>query len=98
MKLLNNIKRIGLDISALISIGLLMILTPENILPFEAKTNLVALFFTKFILVSAGIIHAHITRKLLFSYIDFSKEKEISNNIMIIMIYVVIIFGWTRGG
>jgi quinol-cytochrome oxidoreductase complex cytochrome b subunit len=75
-----------------------MIFAPDNYFPVEARTGLVSLFIVKFILVSAAIIHAHITRKLLFPYIDFSKEKELTNNVMIIVWYVIIIFGWTRGG
>lgn len=98
MKLLDDLKRIGLDIGVLLVIALLMIFVPSSFLPIEAKANLVSLFFTKFILVSAGVVHAHITRKFLFPYIDFSKEEDLTNNIMIIAIYVVVIFAWSRGG
>jgi len=98
MKFIENVKRIGIDVGALITIALLMIFIPYDFLPIEAKANLVSLFFTKFILVSAAVVHAHITRKLLFPYINFAKETDLSNNIMIIAWYVVIIFGWTRGG
>lgn len=98
MKIMENFKRIGVDTFALITIVLLMIFVPNDFLPVEAKAGLVSLFVTKFILVSAAIVHAHITRKLLFPYIDFSQEKELSNNLMVIAWYVIVIFGWTRGG
>ena len=98
MKLLENLKRIGLDVIALATVILLLIFVPVDFLPVAAKANLVSLFFTKFILVSAAIIHAHITRKLLFPYIKFAAEKEWSNNAMVIAWYVIVIFGWTRGG
>ena len=109
MKVLNKIidlikrfwvgfERIIFDVIALISIALLMIYVPINYIPVEAKSGLISLFITKFILVSTAIIHAHITRKLLFPYIHFSEEKEWSNNLMIIVWYVIVIFGWTRGG
>ncbi len=98
MKIMENFKRIGVDIFALITIVLLMIFVPNDFLPVEARAGLVSLFVTKFILVSAAIVHAHITRKLLFPYIDFSQEKELSNNLMVIAWYVIVIFGWTRGG
>jgi Ni/Fe-hydrogenase subunit HybB-like protein len=98
MKLLENLKRIGIDVGALITVVLLMIFVPEDFLPIAAKANLVSLFFTKFILVSAAIIHAHITRKLLFPYINFETEKDLTNNLMVIAWYVIVIFGWTRGG
>ncbi len=98
MKIMENFKRIGVDTFALITIVLLMIFVPNDFLPVEARAGLVSLFVTKFILVSAAIVHAHITRKLLFPYIDFSQEKELSNNLMVIAWYVIVIFGWTRGG
>ena len=98
MKIMENFKRIGVDTFALITIVLLMIFVPNDFLPVEAKAGLVSLFVIKFILVSAAIVHAHITRKLLFPYIDFSQEKELSNNLMVIAWYVIVIFGWSRGG
>lgn len=90
--------RVGFDVLALLTIILLMFFIPNDFLPVEAKVGLVSIFVTKFILVSSAVIHAHITRKLLFPYIDFSHEENLSNNLMIIAWYVIIIFGWTRGG
>jgi hypothetical protein len=98
MKILENLKRIGLDLIALITIILLMIFVPVDYLPIEAKAGLLSLVITKFILVSIAIVHAHITRKLMFPYIKFAEEKELSNNAMIIVWYIIVIFGWTRGG
>ncbi|MCK9439438.1 hypothetical protein M0Q39_05260 [Patescibacteria group bacterium] len=98
MKLLSNLKRISLDIIAVISIVLLVVFIPYNLFPIEAKLGLLSIFITKFILVSAAVIHAHITRKLLFPYIDFKQETNLSNNIMIITWYAMIIFAFSRGG
>lgn len=95
---LKKLSRVGFDVFALITIILLMFFMPADFLPVEAKAGLVSIFITKFILVSAAVVHAHITRKLLFPYIDFSEEKDLSNNLMIVAWYVIIIFGWTRGG
>jgi hypothetical protein len=97
-KFLRKASRVGFDALALITIVLLMLFIPNDFLPVEAKAGLVSIFVTKFILVSAAVVHAHITRKLLFPYIDFSHEEDLSNNLMIIAWYVIIIFGWTRGG
>jgi hypothetical protein len=95
---LKQLKRVGLDVVALLTILLLLIFVPFDFFPVEAKLGLLSLVITKFILVSAAVIHAHVTRKLLFPYIDFSREKNLSNNIMIIAWYVIIIFAWSRGG
>lgn len=93
-----QVKRVGLDVVALITILLLLIFVPFDFFPVEAKVGLLSLVITKFILVSAAVVHAHVTRKLLFPYIHFSEEKDLTNNIMIIAWYVIIIFAWSRGG
>lgn len=97
-KFISQFKRVGFDALALLIITLFMVFVPTKFLPVEVKFGLISIAITKFILVSAAIIHAHITRKLLFPYISFSKESDLSNKVMVIAIYVVIIFGWTRGG
>jgi len=98
MKFLENLKRISLDVVALITIGLVMFFVPTEILPIEAKAGLISLVVTKFILVSLAVIHAHVTRKLMFPYIKFVVEKDWSNNAMVIAWYIMIIFAWSRGG
>lgn len=97
-KFIKQLKRVGVDVFALLTILLLLIFVPFDFFPVEAKMGILSIVITKFILVSAAVVHAHVTRKLLFPYIDFSAETNLTNNIMIIVIYVMIIFGWTRGG
>jgi len=97
-QIIRQLERVGLDIFALFTIFLLLVSVPGDIFPVEAKTGLLSIVVTKLILVSAAVVHAHLTRKLLFPYIDFSQEKDLTNNLMIIAWYVIIIFGWTRGG
>lgn len=92
------IGRIWFDLLMLFSIGLILYIIPYDYFPVEAKLGLINLAVTKFILVSCGICHAHITRKILFPYIHFSKEEEWSNNLMIIGLYLVVIWAWARGG
>ena len=95
---MNTLKRLWVDISVVISIILLFFFIPASLFPTEAKFGLLSLFITKFVLVSMAIIHAHVTRKIIFHYIDFAKDTNIFNNIMIIAWYVIIIFAWSRGG
>jgi hypothetical protein len=59
---LKKLSRVGFDVFALITIILLMFFMPADFLPVEAKAGLVSIFITKFILVSAAVVHAHITR------------------------------------
>jgi len=98
MDVLKKIGRISFDIIVLIIIGLIIFFLSDDFIPIESKIGLFSIFITKFLLVSAAIVHAHITRKLLFPYINFSAEKELSNNLMIIAWYVIVIFAWSRGG
>lgn len=91
-------KRVAFDIVALACIFLVALFLPDVIMPEMAKIGMLSVFMTKLLFVSAGIIHAHITRKLLFPYINFSTETTVWNNVMIIVWYVVVIFSWARGG
>lgn len=93
-----NFRRVWVDVISLIAVFLLAWFLPEALMPELAKMGLLSIFMSKLIFVSAGIIHAHISRKLLWSYIAFSNEKEWTNNLMIIAWYVVIISAWARGG
>jgi branched-subunit amino acid transport protein len=93
-----NFKRLALDILSLVGVFALLFFLPETLMPELAKMGLLNIFMSKLIFVSAGIIHAHISRKLIWPYISFSSEKEWTNNLMIIAWYVTIIICWARGG
>jgi len=87
-----NLKRVYVDILVLFGIvaSTIFLPTPES--------GLVALCLAKLMFISAGIVHAHVTRKILWSYIDFSKENDLMQKVMIVMWYAVVIWGWARGG
>jgi uncharacterized membrane protein len=95
---LYELKRVTLDVVALVIVFLIAFFMPDTLIPELAKVGLLSIFMSKLIFVSAGIIHAHISRKLLFPYIDFSKDEDWTNNLMIIAWYIVIIMSWARGG
>jgi len=96
--MLKKIERVGFDIIAMVCVLLFALFAPEALMPELAKAGLVNLWISKLIFVSSGVLHAHISRKLLFPYISFLEEKDWSNNLMVIMWYVTIIFCWARGG
>ncbi|MEW6485803.1 MAG: hypothetical protein AB1423_14520 [Pseudomonadota bacterium] len=92
----NNIayqmKRVVFDLSVLaIFLVLLFFL-------MAGTEGAIQLILLKGLLVSAGVIHAHIIRKLMFPYIDFNKSKDVMQKAMVIVIYAVVIFAWSRGG
>ena len=95
---LKGVQRVSFDILSLLFVFLIAVFVPDMIFPEMAKIGLLSVFISKLIFVSAGIIHAHISRKLIFPYIDFSKDEDWTNNLMIIAWYVVIISAWARGG
>lgn len=49
-------------------------------------------------LANLGFINAHVIRKLAFPYISFNTEKEWSNNVMVIALYVIMIYVFAMGG
>lgn len=97
-RLYDDIKRMSFDLTAVFSVFIVYLLIPSSYFPEKAKTYILSLILTKFILISCGNIHFFITRKLMYYYIHFSEEKEWSNNLMIIVMYAIIVWGWARGG
>lgn len=87
-----NVKRTYLD-----TIALLLIIVGINYLP-PLESGIMTLALAKLLFVSAGILHAHITRKIMWPYIDFNKDTDLMKKVMIVVWYSVIILGWTRGG
>lgn len=88
-----NFKRVFADICLFIVTALL--LKFKDIFVTEPALQLLVF---KALLVNAGVIHAHITRKLAFPYIDFNQEGDSTKKWMIIAIYVVIIYAYSHGG
>ena len=88
-----NLKRTWID-----ALVLVLIIIGINFLP-PAESGIVTLALAKLLFVSAGILHAHITRKVMWPYIDFNGEKtDMWQKVMVIVWYGVVILGWTRGG
>jgi cbb3-type cytochrome oxidase subunit 3 len=88
-----NLKRTILDVFLLISIGVVLF-----VLPVQIERQGAELFLFKVLLVSAGTVHAHILRKLFFPYINFRETKNKYHAIMVIALYLVVIWAYSRGG
>ena len=88
-----NLKRTWIDVLVLV-----LIIIGINLLP-PSESGVVTLALAKLLFVSAGILHAHVTRKVMWPYIDFNDEKQgVWGKALVIVWYAVIIIGWTRGG
>lgn len=88
-----NLKRTWVD-----ALVLFLIIVGINYLP-PLESGIFTLALAKLMFVSAGILHAHVTRKVMWPYLDFNDEKQsIWGKVLIIVWYSVIVLGWTRGG
>lgn len=88
-----NLKRISLDVILfLATLGLFAI---HQYASLPAPLQLLAL---KAMLVSGGILHAHIARKLIFPKVDWTSEKITGNIIAALIFYIIIIYAYAIGG
>jgi len=85
-------KRIIIDLCIFTAIVLLLVF--KEYLIFAAPLQLVLL---KMLLVSAGILHAHITRKILFPRVNWTNEFK-PNTIVAISFYIVVPLCYAFGG
>jgi uncharacterized membrane protein YjdF len=95
----SHAKRLSFDLFVLLFVFALIYYVGGHYVPVEAKIGFISLFLSKWIFISGGIIAAHISRIMLFPYIDFSnKETEPIMKIFLICWYSVIIAMFARGG
>lgn len=86
-----QLKKILIDILILLGIGIILLTVDFNHVGLQ-------LFLYKILLVSGSIVHAHISRHLLFPYIKFNTEKDPMKKLMVIALYVSIIWAYAQGG
>jgi hypothetical protein len=70
-------------------------------LPVEAKQGLMALFITKSMFVTLGVLYAHASRKFLFPYLDMEgliKEHHWGGVTFLTAYYGVVIWAFAVGG
>jgi hypothetical protein len=87
-----QLKRVYFELLMITGLGIILFLFSG-----DTKTAM-DMFLFKALLVSAGVVHAHIIRSLIFPYIDFNTSKDTQHKLMVIVIYAVVIFAWSRGG
>lgn len=87
------IKRIALDLGILILILIMFSTRLYELLPMPIQ--LVAL---KALLVSTGIFHAHVVRKLMFPKVDWKCSKINGHHYVVIAFYIIIPICYAFGG
>jgi len=90
----DNFQRTQFDLTSIVIVILLALF----FLPIEAEIGFFSILIGKIAYVSIGILYAHISRKFIFPYINFEKERRWDNNVMIILWYVVVIYCFAHGG
>ncbi|MGC8869622.1 MAG: hypothetical protein ACP5PT_00830 [Brevinematia bacterium] len=88
-----QLKRILIDVIIVLIILLIYITKVYELFP-----NPLQLLSLKVILVSAGFMHAHITRKIAFGKVDWDKEGINAKSLLVIVLYAVFIYAYSQGG
>lgn len=101
-KVLWHGKRVWFELLSLFSVFSLIYFTPASYLTTNnPKLGIISLFISKFLFVSAGVLHAHIIRKLFFPYIKFDQVSQNGfsmKGLLVVVLYGIVIFSWCRGG
>lgn len=85
------LKRVWFDVILFLVIGLVLLFASNM------PNHGIELFLYKGLLVSAGVLHATITRKVLFPYIDF-ETCDTYHSVFITVLYAVTIYAYSVGG
>jgi len=95
-KIGNGLMRIRTELIAII-----ILMAAVWFLPVEAKQGLMALFITKAMFVTLGVLYAHASRKFLFPYLDMEgliKEHHWGGVAFLTAYYGVVIWAFAVGG
>jgi hypothetical protein len=93
-KTFNSTKRVLPD-SILLIVLLVMLMTGF----YKFLPGPLQVLISKIILVSAGFLHAHITRKVAFPEVDWNDSNDDKmKKALVIAIYVIFIYAYAQGG
>jgi len=101
MELLSNLKRCSWELAIVVTVALsfymmpAQFLNPQNIDP---KIAILSTFMIVAFRVSMGFLSGHIARKMFMPYVNFKTEKEWSNNVAVIMFYILGVYAWVNAG
>ena len=90
---MKEVKR--LFIAVILSIALVFIFVSGMYLMLPP---LIQLVLSKMLLVTVGVIVAHILRKFLFEEVDWGNDERWQHTSMVIAFYVIIIYCFAMGG
>ena len=96
MTIIRNLKRISTELVLIV-----VLMAAIWFIPAEAKAGLLALFITKSMFVTLGVLYAHASRKFLFPYLcfgDLIKEHHWPGIVFLSVWYGVIVWAFAVGG
>jgi hypothetical protein len=65
---------------------------------YESFPPISQLVLSKFLLVTAGVLTAHVTRKFLFPNVDWTNDSQWQLATAVIAFYLIIIYCFAMGG
>ena len=65
---------------------------------YESLPPVIQLVLSKLLLVTVGVIVAHILRKHLFKEVDWGNDNNWQHTTMVIAFYIIIIYCFAMGG
>ena len=91
--MIKEIKRVGV---LLVVLAIAFVMFVSGV--YEAFTTPLQLVMLKTLLVSAGLLLAHVARKALFPKIDLSNDDNWQNFLIVLSFYLVIPYCFAMGG
>jgi hypothetical protein len=90
---MKELKRVGFVL--VVSLSLIYVFVSGY---YESLPAIIQLVLSKFLLVTAGVLTAHIIRKSLFPIVDWSNDDNWQLTSVVIALYVIIIYCFAMGG
>lgn len=81
--------------AVIVSLGLLFVFLSGL---YEILPPIIQLVLSKTLLVTVGVVVAHILRKFLFEKVDWGNDNNWQHTTMVIAFYIIIIYCFAMGG
>lgn len=100
-KIIEKIKKVTTQISRILPdiwiFGFIVIALMFGFYKF--LPNPLQVLMSKVLLVSAGFLHAHITRKIAFTEVDWDRQGgQDMKKLLVIVLYAMFIYAYAQGG
>jgi uncharacterized membrane-anchored protein len=101
MKLLEKLSEAASSVKRVLPDSIILLILVIALLTgfYKFLPNPLQTLISKIILVSAGFIHAHITRKIAFPSVNWDSSRDNDmKKLLVIALYVIFIYAYAQGG